>query len=310
MYTVGDNSEGGRLPDGLTEICGTNEYYRIDTVVDKEGKLVRKMLGEGGEGTVYSGKRRSDNASVAIKHITKIDVTDWEMVHGQQVPMEVALLLRVSHISSVIKLLDWIERQGYFLLILELPKPCMDLFSYITKHGPLPEKVAQNMMVQLIHTVKACHSAGIIHRDIKDENILVTYDYLNNPLLKLIDFGCGAFFEEGKIYTDFLGTEMYNPPEWHQDNYYEGESGTVWSLGILLHDLVVGDIPFQNSNQIINAMIEIPQHLNLSNECHALMNWCLQVRPQDRPTLDQIANHLWLKPATESHIIANGTHHS
>ena len=310
MYTVGDNSEGGRLPDGLTEICGTNEYYRIDTVVDNEGKLVRKMLGEGGEGTVYSGKRRSDNASVAIKHITKIDVTDWEMVHGQQVPMEVALLLRVSHISSVIKLLDWIERQGYFLLILELPKPCMDLFSYITKHGPLPEKVAQNMMVQLIHTVKACHSAGIIHRDIKDENILVTYDYLNNPLLKLIDFGCGAFFEEGKIYTDFLGTEMYNPPEWHQDNYYEGESGTVWSLGILLHDLVVGDIPFQNSNQIINAMIEIPQHLNLSNECHALMNWCLQVRPQDRPTLDQIANHLWLKPATESHIIANGTHHS
>ena len=76
----------------------------------------------------------------------------------------------------------------------------------------------------------------------------------------------------------------------------EGESATVWSLGILLYSLVVRNTPFQDSKQILEATYKIPQHLYLSNGFHAFLNWCLQVRPQDRPTLDQMANHPWLKP--------------
>ena len=278
------------------KVSGNNACYLIDIVRNKKGKYVHNQLGKGGEGTVYSAKRTKDRVSVAIKYIAKEKVTDWEIVQDQQVPMELALLKRLSHIPSVIQLLDWVEQPDYFLLILEHPKRCLDLFTYISKHGPLPEWEAQYMMIQVLQTVKSCHSAGVIHRDIKFENILVTYDEQHNLYLKLIDFGFGAIFQKGQIYTNRFGTKVFSPPEWFRDKYYEGESATVWSLGILLYSLVVGNTPFQDSKQILEATYKIPQHLYLSNGFHAFLNWCLQVRPQDRPTLDQMYNHPWLKP--------------
>ena len=132
------------------------------------------------------------------------------------------------------------------------------------------------MLMQVLHSVKECHNAGVIHRDIKDENILVTYDDHNNLHLKLIDFGFGANFQKGQTYTDKFGTKVFSPPEWIRDRFYEGESATVWSLGTLLYSMVVGNVPFQNSTEVLYATLKIPEHLNLSNGCVALMNWCLQ----------------------------------
>ncbi|CAL4069527.1 unnamed protein product, partial [Meganyctiphanes norvegica] len=289
--TTAANTDGDKGGGG-----GTERHYRVD-----------KELGKGGFGTVYAGTRVKDDAPVAIKLIAKDKVPAWEMVRGQRVPLEVALLLRVSHISSVVRLLDWVERPDSFLLILERPEPCRDLYYYVTERGPLPEDEARDMMMQVVRTVQACHSAGVIHRDIKDENLLVTYDKQGKLQLKLIDFGSGAILRD-KIYTDFEGTKVYSPPEWIRDNQYQGGPATVWSLGILLHDLVVGDIPFEHDHQILAARLRIPARLNLSKECRALMNWCLQVRPQDRPTLDQVANHPWLRPAHKN--IPLGPHQS
>ena len=262
------------------------KLFSSGTLEDNYG--VGKILGKGGFGIVYAGVRKADKIKVAIKHIAKAKVTAMEMVNGLLVPLECALMQAVQSVEGTVKLLDYFERPDSFIIVMERPDSCKDMFDYITEKGTIEESVAKGFFKQIVETVLACHSEGVIHRDIKDENILVD---IKTGKLKLIDFGSGAFIKDAEN-TDFEGTRIYSPPEWIRCSRYLGNQATVWSLGILLYDMVCGDIPFETDEEICSA--ELIFRNNVSESCQNLIRSCLRIRPRDRIEIGQVLSHPWI----------------
>jgi len=249
---------------------------------------VGEVLGKGGFGTVYAGKRSRDGRCVAIKHVARNKVTDWAVYGGRRVPMELKLLHSVQTVDGVIKLIDFYERTDSFIFVMEKPENTKDLFDVITDKKFLEEDIARNFFKQIVETVLAVHAKGVIHRDIKDENILVN---LNTGKLKLIDFGSGAIIKD-EAFTDFDGTRVYAPPEWILSNRYFGSPATVWSLGVLLFDMVCGDIPFEKDEQICTGKLEFRKQVSIA--CQDLVRRCLRVKLEDRIDLADIIKHPWM----------------
>ncbi|NXQ03566.1 PIM1 kinase, partial [Vidua macroura] len=165
--------------------------------------LLGPQLGSGGFGTVFSGTRLSDGSPVAIKHVARESVLQWdERPDGSRVPMEVVLMEKVgSGCRSIIQLLDWFELPDSFVLVLERPERSQDLLQLLQEQEFLSEEAARWLFCQVLEAVRHCTACGVLHRDIKPENLLVDPE---SGDLKLIDFGCGTFLQE-RAFTQFAG---------------------------------------------------------------------------------------------------------
>merc|ERR1712227_654200 len=258
---------------------GTREFYKL--------YKLEETLGKGGFGTVFSAIRLKDKLQVAVKEVYKAKII--KKTADGKMPLEVALMQQVQNVPGVIKILDWFEMAESFFIVMERCRG-QDLFDYISEHGALSENMARILFKQLLNTVLMCHNNGVLHRDIKDENILI--DASNNQI-KLIDFGSGTYLHDG-LYNDFEGTRVYAPPEWIKYRRYTADGLTVWSLGILLHDMVCGDIPFESDSQILLGLPDWSNNTVLSSDLKDLICRCLTTDPYQRIKLEDLSCHPWL----------------
>ncbi|XP_045874798.1 PAS domain-containing serine/threonine-protein kinase isoform X3 [Meles meles] len=247
-------------------------------------------LGSGAFGFVWTAVDKEANKEVVVKFIKKEKVLEdcWiEDPKLGKVTLEIAILSRVDH-ANIIKVLDVFENQGFFQLVMEKHGSGLDLFAFIDRHPNLDEPLASYIFRQLVAAVGYLRSKNVIHRDIKDENIVIAEDFT----IKLIDFGSAAYLEKGRLFHTFCGTIEYCAPEVLMGNPYKGPELEMWSLGVTLYTLIFEENPFCELEETMEATIH-PPYL-VSEDLMNLMSGLLQPVPEQRTTLEKLVTDPWV----------------
>ncbi|XP_032606015.3 PAS domain-containing serine/threonine-protein kinase isoform X3 [Taeniopygia guttata] len=169
------------------------------------------LIGKGAFGFVWSARSKKDHQEVIVKFIWKERVLEDCWVDDPdlgRVTQEIAILQKLQH-PSIIKVLDVFENECFFQLVMEKHGSGLDLFTFIDNQPNLDEPLASYIFRQLVSAVGYLHCRNILHRDIKDENIVIAEDFT----IKLVDFGSAAYLEPGKLFYTFCGTIEYCSPE-------------------------------------------------------------------------------------------------
>ncbi|XP_037704668.1 PAS domain-containing serine/threonine-protein kinase isoform X2 [Choloepus didactylus] len=249
-----------------------------------------RPLGSGAFGFVWTAVDKQENKEVVVKFIKKEKVLEdcWiEDPELGKVTLEIAILSRMEH-ANIIKVVDVFENQAFFQLVMEKHGSGLDLFAFIDCHPSLDEPLASYIFRQLVSAVGYLRSKNIIHRDIKDENIVIAEDFT----IKLIDFGSAAYLESGKLFYTFCGTIEYCAPEVLMGNPYQGPELEMWSLGVTLYTLIFKENPFCELEETMEAVIN-PPHL-VSEELMSLVSGLLHPVPEQRTTLEKLVADPWV----------------
>uniref|UniRef100_A0A667XZ38 Serine/threonine-protein kinase n=1 Tax=Myripristis murdjan TaxID=586833 RepID=A0A667XZ38_9TELE len=272
--------------------CGDDHVCVSEAEIKKYSQFnCGPLLGKGGYGSVYAGTRKCDGLPVAIKYVSKARAED-ELDMDGPLPLEVALMKQVTvepRSPHLLQMLEWFDQPTRYIMVLERPEPCQDLVTFCQDRGGfLSEGLARSITTQLLGALLHCHERGVLHRDVKPENLLIQTD---SHCVKLIDFGCGDLLKN-TVYKEFAGTLEFTPPEWFSRGQYLAGPATVWSVGVTLFSLVCGFPPFNTIQEISRGRVAFPK--GISAECRHLIRWCLRSREEDRPSLEEIQLHKWL----------------
>ncbi|XP_030076733.1 NUAK family SNF1-like kinase 2 [Microcaecilia unicolor] len=247
-----------------------------------------ETLGKGTYGKVKKARERSGRL-VAIKSIRKDRIKDDEdLVHIRR---EIEVMSSLSH-PHIITIYEVFENSSKIVIVMEYASRG-DLYDYISERQSLTEQEARHFFRQIVSAVYYCHKNGIVHRDLKLENILLD----SNGSVKIADFGLSNVYQHDKYLQTYCGSPLYASPEIVNGRPYKGPEVDSWSLGVLLYVLVHGAMPFDSQDyrnlvkQISSGEYRDP---GKPSEACGLIRWMLMVNPDRRATIEDISNHWWV----------------
>nr|XP_046253034.1 NUAK family SNF1-like kinase 1 [Scatophagus argus] len=250
---------------------------------------VMETLGKGTYGKVKKAVERASLNTVAIKSIRKERITDdLDRIHIQR---EIEITASLRH-SNIIRVHEVFESRDKIVIVMEYASRG-ELYDYIQERRRLPETEARGIFRQITSAVHYCHKNGVVHRDLKLENILLDQD-LN---VKLADFGLSNHFQKDSLLQTYCGSPLYAAPEIVKGLPYQGPEVDCWALGVLLYALVYSSMPFDGAShatlteQISQGRYRRP---NPPSDACALIDWLLTVRVDERATVEDVANHWWV----------------
>lgn len=244
---------------------------------------IEEHLNKGSTSSVHKG--HYGDIEVAVKCVRNKDCTN-----------EIENLRLLSDETSIIHLYDFRTRSKETILLTELCKGG-DLIDYVLRgQRPLPESEVKVIVRWLLKTITTCHARGIVHLDIKLDNIgLCSPDDIRS--LKLLDFGNSRRIDD-RTYTskELLGTIYYLAPELITEAYIKGESALkkidIWCIGIIAFSLLEGHYPFETVKAIADLKLS-QMHSDPTTECNDFLK-SLLCKTEDRPDCaKKCAEHKW-----------------
>ncbi|XP_058814905.1 testis-specific serine/threonine-protein kinase 3-like [Topomyia yanbarensis] len=268
------------LQSALSERRPSEEDHlkRRESVLESNGYYVKETIGTGAFSVVKKAFSKTHNRSVAIKIVSKQKAT--KDVLTKFLPREIDLVRGLKHVN-LIRFYECIETTMRFYIVMQCAENG-SLLQLIRKEKCLPEVRAKLFFNQLINAVEYIHKMGVVHRDIKCENIVFDESFT----LKLIDFGfargdmlpvvAGGKFKPVLSKT-FCGSHAYASPEILKSLPYQPQLSDIWAVGIVLYTMVIGRLPFSNENNV-NALIKqvtagpkFPKDRCVSDDCRDLI---------------------------------------
>lgn len=255
-------------------------YSRFKSI--NEFNIIEK-LGSGGYSYVMLVQNKRSGKKYALKCAAKYKKGKDR---SHRTLTEIKVLEKLKH-KNIIRLKGYFEDEEMLYLVLEY-MPCRDC-SKLFKHKLPTKPQTKNMMKQLIKAVAYIHNKGIVHRDIKLENVLVDKHFN----IKLIDFGlCAIKDTQFDLLHDTLGTLRYTAPELIKGEGYN-ESVDIWGLGVIFFMLLTGEFPFNGSSKesIFRRIQEKTLHFSkysLDKKEISLLKSMLSKNPDERIEIEDL----------------------
>jgi len=254
------------------------------------GYEVLEQIGRGGMGVVYKARHLELNRVVALKMIGSGGAaTDEEKSRFRR---EAEAVARLQH-SNIVQIHDVGQcERGVYISLEFVPQGTLGDRLRRLAGKPMPERSAADIVHSLALALDYAHRNGIIHRDVKPHNVLLTED----GILKLTDFGLARLLDQSRSLSEpgrVFGTPSYMAPEQAQGtvkNQIVGPPADVWALGVMLYEMLTGAVPFAGEDtvavlyQVVHVTPKRPREVRptIDRRLEAICLKCLNKDPNER----------------------------
>jgi len=259
-------------------------------VVKRLGITLEEQLGKGAFGAVYRGIK-PDGSSVAVKFSEKTQFVKY-------LEREAELQHNLHHPNLVN--LDYYSNESHVIIMVMEYCDCT-LTEYLRNQegNRLPEARFRGFARQMMGGLQALHKAGIAHRDLKPDNVLMKREVSGDVVLKLADFG---FAKQDDLLVTQLGSPIYTAPEVGGGRY--SAECDLWSIGVVMYEMLVGRRLFQvRTRAELDAELRgptpfynLPADMNFSSSCRSFIQGLLTKDPSRRLTFEQAFTHPFVLP--------------
>ncbi len=209
-------------------------------------------IGSGGMADVFRARDHKLNRFVAVKVLKAELRTDKEFVSKFRVEAQAAAGL--AH-PNIVNVYDVGDENGIYFIVMELVEG-ITLKTYILSKGKLSVREAAGISLQVASGLEAAHNNGIIHRDVKPQNIIISTD----GTAKVADFGIARAASSDTINSNVMGSVHYSAPEQSRGGFSDAKSD-IYSLGITMYEMLTGRVPFDGDSTVEVALKHLQEEI-------------------------------------------------